>query len=239
VKSLALVLCVAGCTKATPIREGAKPDPGPAVAPAVAIPAPPAEAAAPATTTEAAWTDPAVVANLERDCKWEPAKANEGPPESPLACALEFEQSCAPDPCFDADQNTCKPACLKACSTCSSGCTSKCESCKRACKDDACKHDCAASCATCRDSCIREHDRCKSGKCGQAYTACHAKMAERWNKGGCSAACDVLNECQNKCDEAPHTPGACTKKCLAKFEPKCPPPFGEMCLFGARPTGAN
>lgn len=240
-----LLLSASACTGAQS-GPGAHPE-APPVASALAKPAaaPPTAradvAAADAGDPEdaKAWTDPAVAERLAADCRWRPTRGADKPyRESPLACGLDFEQSCVADPCFDDDQERCKPACVKTCQACGDGCASTCESCKAGCADDACRRACAARCGECHAACLREEDRCKTGTCGQAFAACHARLGAEWRRGGCTAECERVYDCAAACEDK-NPLGPCATACATKHMRRCPKRFATWCVAGAAPNGLS
>lgn len=190
------------------------------IRPAVAQSAPPAKAApVPAPAAQAppreeslptSWSDPRVLAELQKGCHFDPDSLPEaqrskwlgerGPGESsPLSCEAEFDQSCVYDPCFDSAERSCKPRCTSACKQCGQDCATSCESCRERCNDEACTAACARSCATCREGCVRQRDRCATGTCTEAYKACRTKLRSDWRKNECGQVCRSYVSCERRC----------------------------------------
>ena len=203
--------------------------------PASATPAP-TPTVTPDLSLAKAWTDSWVVSALAKDCRYEPEAESEDRP-SPLSCKLEFEQSCVPDPCFEASAHACKPACAKACDGCGAKCVKGCESCKAACKDDTCTKACAEKCGACRQECLTTMDSCATGTCGKAYAACQKKVSAEWKQGGCAAACTRVVPCVDECFQltAPGAAAKCNARC-EKLMGTCPSKFFTNCAMGAHPS---
>jgi hypothetical protein len=184
------------------------------------------------------WTEPDVVLALARDCRWMPpaedASGDAPGRASPLSCTLEFEQSCVPDPCFDEDQRTCKPACLRGCNDCADACGSRCETCKRDCRDEACRRSCASTCGWCHATCLKDKDRCTSGTCGDAYATCRKRLLAEWKRSACPAVCPRVRACLDKCYKGPE-PATCTERCQAQMG-ACPERYYSVCVMGGEPT---
>jgi hypothetical protein len=242
---VAMTLALAACT---PIATSTAPSDPPARAPARSDPAPrptPPSSSTPASTPSlapsegprgaSAWTDAVITDRLTKDCAWEPPVTSSADEPSPLACSLELEQSCLPDPCFDDDQQTCKPACKKACGDCAATCTKDCQSCKHLCADEGCRHACAATCGSCRQACLSVKDRCASGTCGQAYSACRKKLTEDWKRSTCKVVCPRVSQCAIACRTDDNVE-KCTAGCRKRLMAGCPERFLGMCLVGADPT---
>lgn len=181
-----------------------------------------------------AWTDPVVIDRLVSDCRWAPPEEPGAEKPPPLSCALAIpEQSCVPDPCFEARNQKCEPACKATCDGCGDTCAAGCESCKASCADDACRRTCATRCGECRQACLSTKDQCATGKCRLEQRACDAKLAAEWTQGGCTAACARFRAC-DACD-ADFESAACIK-CRARAMGQCPTRFEMMCAFGVDPT---
>ncbi|MGH7283285.1 MAG: hypothetical protein ACRELY_17300, partial [Polyangiaceae bacterium] len=143
-----------------------------------------------AATPIGAWTDPPIIAKLETDCAFDPAKLSEAQQKEmfgtgwgfrSLECGGDgFDQSCVYDPCFEGDGRTCKIECTKTCGTCADACTGTCMACKANCQDDVCRKACAPDCAKCKQDCLTSEDKCQSGKCTTVYEACRDKLVKDW-----------------------------------------------------------
>jgi hypothetical protein len=218
-----------------------RPDPGAAASSSSmlgAVPTrPQATSLASSGASEQAWTDPSVIQALVADCRWQPAQRQDGDP-GPLSCDLPFEQSCAPDPCFDKDQAECKPACRKACADCGAKCAATCDDCKRGCTDERCRRSCASICGDCRQACIRDRDHCATATCGQAFAAGSKKRLADWNAGPCKDPCPRVTNCAMACAaKFDHGPGYndCVAPCK-KLMGNCPISNFPICEVGAYPS---
>jgi hypothetical protein len=242
----ALALLVACSRSAEPKTGGAEiPHPGPAASAApephvdasVASPATPAIASAPTPPPETSWTDGAVVAELAKDCAYQPPDHDEMNP-SELSCKSGlFGQSCVADPCFDEDQQDCKPSCEKACNGCAGQCITACKACKKPCKDDDCKRTCAVTCGQCRQACLTAKDRCSTGTCGQAYSACSKRLQAEWKNSGCRSGCAAYYTCFEDCTRSEHDSTPCIDRCRKPLLRVCPAPLARMCVLnGGGPT---
>lgn len=209
-------------------------------APAASPSAPPRDAGPPAPPAPASWKDEAIVAELARDCAWEPPADDSSRDETPsgrpnlLSCKFLFEQSCVPDPCLDVQEETCKPKCTAGCDACGKRCVTGCGSCKRACQDDACKRACAASCGACRDACVGAADRCVTGGCGAAREKCNAARAASLakHKRACAKVCQMASECPGTCSAGGDMSG-CMAACRTRFlAGGCPSEFFGTCVMG-------
>jgi hypothetical protein len=180
-----------------------------------------------------AWTDPDVVVELATSCRFAPPKATTVGEISPLSCeAGMFDQSCVYDPCFNDNQDKCKPKCKSACDACATHCTSACETCKKPCKDDDCKMACATTCGACRQECLKEKDHCISGTCAAQYERCHTDWRARYFKSACPAACPKFRTCFDACTSTGDYDAACVDKCRAKARPACPGDLLILCENG-------
>jgi hypothetical protein len=234
-----IALALVACTRAPPIAaEKGTPSAAPAydAGPAPAALAPPPDAAPepPPGPGLVAWTDPDVVAELTKSCRFSPPKPK-GPDDSdvsPLLCeAAEFEQSCLYDPCFNDKQDKCKPKCKRGCDACAAKCTGACEACKKPCADDDCKKACATTCGACRQACLTEKDRCITGTCSEAYMACRKQWRARYDASKCPAACTKFKECQEPCFKSDQW-AACQEKCRALVAAACPADLMTLCEAG-------
>jgi hypothetical protein len=228
-----LALTLFACTRthdAKPIAaEKGTPSPPPTydAAPDVLVPAD----TAPPGPKMAAWTDPDVIAQLTASCQFAPPRPENELEESPLSCgAWEFEQSCLYDPCFDEEQQKCKPNCKRSCETCAAKCTGACEACKKPCQDDSCKRACATTCGACRQECLTEKDRCVTGTCAEGYTTCKERWEKRYEKSKCPAACPQFKACLDKCPPEPHWD--CAEKCRERVRAACPRDLMTLCEAG-------
>jgi hypothetical protein len=235
-----LALALLSCTRTQETKPIAadKGTPGPPVAydagsaPAALVMVDAAPKAPVAGPGMAAWTDPDVVAELTKSCRFEPPKPDDTYEASPLSCeAGMFGQSCAYDPCFNDNQDKCKPKCKRACDSCAAKCTDACESCKRPCKDEDCKKACATTCGACRQECVAANDRCISGTCGEEYDECRNRWRAHYKKSKCAAACPTFKECFNGCT-SDHWDGPCVQKCRAKVRSVCPDDLLSLCENG-------
>jgi hypothetical protein len=228
--------CRKDAAKARPVASpvapiAAAPQPAP---PPVAPPPPPA--AQPESPPVGAWTDPRVIAELVKDCKFDPDTLTEDQRKpwnknsypgsrSALSCKLGFEQSCVYDPCFDKERSDCRPKCAKSCSDCGTQCADACATCKASCHDDACKTACATQCASCRQDCVRVRDRCSTGTCTNQYRQCRKKLKSDWLGNNCPEVCRALMRCQKPCLRK-HPDGvdsldSCDKPCRPKDTHGC------------------
>lgn len=158
------------------------------------------------------WTDPRVLRELTKSCAFDP---DDLPPaqrgrwigeldaddESPLSCNVAMEQSCVYDPCFEEEEEACKPACTKTCQGCGKGCAARCEECKGGCKDDACRKACARGCGKCREACVRTRDRCATATCTAQYKVCRQKLRTSWRKNRCPQKCKTFQACEARCSK--------------------------------------
>lgn len=189
-----------------------------------------------APTPPASWSDPRVIAELAKNCAFDPDAipyeqrkqwTGELYPgkRSPLSCALSFDQSCVYDPCYDEETRECRPRCAKSCHDCGTACAATCETCKRACSDDNCRIACAKSCASCREGCVRTRDRCATGTCTEQFKQCRQKLKDDWLRKGCANVCRAYLRCQKPCiskhDKAGDAYEACTKPCEPKDNKGC------------------
>jgi hypothetical protein len=142
-----------------------------------------------------------------------------------------FDQSCAYDPCFDENQEKCKPKCRSACDACSAQCATACDGCKASCKDDDCKKACATTCGKCRQECVVANDRCASGTCLDSYKECRAKWKDRYQKSKCPGACDKFKACSEACPNDSHY-ADCSRGCRAKMTTACPGFLLTLCEYG-------
>jgi hypothetical protein len=237
-RSTWLAFALVACTRAPPIAaERGTPSSIPSydAGPAPAALAPPPDAAPEPTPGPGlvAWTDPDVVAELVKSCRFSPPKASDDSNASPLACeAAEFEQSCLYDPCFNDKQDKCKPKCRRGCDACAAKCTTACEACKAPCKDDDCKKTCATTCGACRQACVTDKDKCLSGTCFDSYMACRKSWRARYEASKCPAACAKFKECSEPCYQGGGGMGACLEKCRAKVAAACPGDLMTLCEAG-------
>ena len=200
-------------------------------------PPPPAATARPAAddpdvarkSLAASYNDPRIVAALARDCAWDPSKdperaslyKAEGPGDSvdPLLCELEMDQSCVYDPCYQTQEETCKPRCTTTCTSCKTTCKTGCETCKKGCTDASCQKTCATSCAACQQECVQSRDRCATGACTEEYKTCRKDLREGWKRNGCAKICQAYNRCQTRCqkdNEGKEKTWEICKKCAPK-----------------------
>jgi hypothetical protein len=236
-----LALCVVACS-------GAR-DPGPAPArPALdeVVPVPPpndgvAPTPAPISTDYSAWDDPFPLAELAKDCAWQPAAT---PPERtydtahPMLCEKVVDQVCAMDACLQSD-SSCYPQCTATCDGCAGLCIDGCETCKQGCRDDACRQGCAKSCAECRQGCLRELDQCTTGHCATVMQDCLHAQYEAWSKSTCDVVCPQVAACVDaKCPlEERWRGGACEDTCVDELMKPggCPAEFVNHCMARASP----
>jgi hypothetical protein len=198
-------------------------------------PPPPASASSstppPPSAPDPSWTDESVLAELTRDCAYQPPDHDAANP-SELSCKSGlFGQSCVADPCFDEDQKDCKPGCEKACNGCARECTKTCQACKRPCKDVDCERACAVTCGRCRQACLSAKDRCSTGTCGQAYSACSKRIQAQWKHSGCEKACPAYNACFEECNRSSSDTAPCYERCRKPLLRACPAPLAGMCMF--------
>jgi hypothetical protein len=195
-----------------------------------------------------------VIAELEKSCAFDPDRLSSeqatqwlGRAElgrsAPLSCHTPIEQSCVYDPCWNSEQDTCRPRCAKRCTSCGQECASGCEQCKAACQDTACRHACAERCASCRQDCLRSRDRCTTGTCSSEYRQCRRKQKADWLRNDCKAVCQQYLACQRPCIRKHERKGdsyeACTKPCEPKELRGCKMIFcGGNFGMGIDPTSA-
>jgi hypothetical protein len=221
---LALGLAGAGCSRGT-----VRPEPAPAVPSVTAssaaslVDASTGKPAAIDALAEAkAWTDPSAIDALASDCNVAVPKGtdDERTPTSPLTCALEWEQSCSHDPCFEKGQE-CHAACATTCDGCGTQCATTCGSCKATCAaggpGDACRRACATTTGACRQACLQSRDKCASVACTKAARVCEADERRKWKAGGCTGKCPAIDSCYMKCvdgktEDAEKCRGACQKR---------------------------
>ncbi len=139
---------------------------------------------------------------------------------SVMSCAVEADQSCSYDPCFNAGEEKCKPRCTTSCRGCGKGCATQCDACKKDCKDAACKRACATTCATCHEACVRERDHCATASCTDEYKACRTKMKVDWQAHGCNAVCVPYTSCIASCSKGGKDLDVCFKRCKPKGDTK-------------------
>jgi hypothetical protein len=179
--------------------------------------APDAAAIAAAPTDEApgtAWTDPDVVRGLAASCAFDPVMAHDSKGNiGPLACEIEFEQSCVADPCAEEQRETCAGACTATCRACADTCVSQCDACKSGCNDDACRRACAEKCGACRQTCVVARDRCATGDCVRRHAECRERRVKEWILNKCDAVCAPFDRCFNRCTEASPAPLDCAERC--------------------------
>lgn len=184
-----------------------------------------------------AWSDPRVLAELAKNCAFDPeslpaserkqwlGEHEEGDADSPLSCTASMEQSCIYDPCYDEQSSQCNPRCESTCKSCGKACASQCETCKTPCQDDACLMACANKCASCHESCVRKRDRCATGTCTEEYKKCRVKLRDAWTANGCTEICDKHTACKTACEaknESAKKQKDCDKACAApKSAAKC------------------
>lgn len=236
VVALVSMLLTGACTRRDTIgAEGPKPTPttpptaGPATtaAPVASASASAAPSAPPPPPPEAqkvaAWTDPEVVADLMKSCKWKPAKASNEADIDPLACEADmFDQSCVYDPCFYGVRQECREKCVRTCNSCGDGCAAKCETCKSSCKDDACREACAKQCGACHQDCLKAKDNCATATCNGVYEACDKSNRAKFTQSGCKKHCHPYESCFADCFNGPE---AARDKCLAA----CRKPLPAVC----------
>jgi hypothetical protein len=168
------------------------------------------------------WTDPRVVAELAKDCRFAPdinvhtddmgeLRANA------FTCSFAYSQTCEPDACAGPPMH-CQERCSATCTDCRDTCATSCESCKAGCTDDACRTKCASSCASCKQNCVRTLDRCDTGECNKAHADCRAKLVAAFRNPVCKVTCSAVGDCNSKCSAAA-APATCYEACDLKFDP--------------------
>lgn len=165
------------------------------------------------TPAPKSWDDPRVLAELTKNCAFDPeslpaserkqwlGEHDEGDGDSPLSCTASMEQSCVYDPCHDEQSRQCNPRCESKCRSCGKTCADKCEKCKTPCQDDACRMACAKKCASCHETCVRKRDRCATGTCTEEYKKCRVKLRDEWTANGCTEICETHSACKTACEE--------------------------------------
>jgi hypothetical protein len=247
--ALAVAVWIVACS-AAPRDPGAQ-EPSPPKPAATALvpssaPEPQASSSAPVSpapipTDYAAWDDPFPLAELAKDCAWQPAATTQealyskGP--HPMLCEKVAEQVCAMDACAQSDM-TCYPECTASCDGCFGECVGSCESCKQGCTDAACRRACATSCAGCRQECLRKLDHCTTAHCTEVMKECSKDQYARWEKSTCETVCPKVSDCVDKCPvEERWTGGACEDACAKKLMKPggCPSEWIHFCLGRATP----
>jgi hypothetical protein len=164
------------------------------------------------------WTDPRVVAALQKDCAFvPPAPPIENPMDRPanlFECQLSYQQTCAIVICGVGDERL-QEVCGGACGTCNVACVARCTECKNGCVDDSCRASCAANCANCHEQCGRTLDRCSTSERAEHRSKCMRHYGNLAANGG--AGCwKKCAERQEAC-EGHSLEGAALERCDARF----------------------
>lgn len=185
-----------------------------------------------------AWTDKAAIDALTTDCRVAVSSGDalhERARTSPLTCALEWEQSCTHDPCYEKNQE-CHAACASSCDGCGTQCAATCGSCKSACAagadGDACRRACAVTTGSCRQACLQTRDKCATAACAKAQTACEVEERRKWKAAGCTGKCLAINSCFMKCVDGAE---ADAEKCRGRCQKRWPGCDMMYCVMGSPP----
>jgi hypothetical protein len=157
------------------------------------------------------------------------ACAPQPPAENEAVCGDDYEQSCAPDDCWD-PYASCKQAPVTRCQECKFTCKNSCTDCRMKCGTDN-RQECVASCmeatrqceATCQKPVKAEHASCQA-----RYEACSQEAVREWNRT-CEAPCGHVFSCVDRCQQ--ENPAADRSTCLEQCDNQLPETCRESCLF--------
>lgn len=152
------------------------------------------------------------------------------PEEDGALCGNDYEQSCAPDGCWD-PYASCKEVSVTRCQECKFTCENSCADCRMKCGTDN-RQECVASCVEATRRCeakCQKPVKAERASCQARYEACSQEAEREWNRT-CKAPCDHVHSCVDRCTK--ENPAADRATCLEQCDDQLPETCSENCLYG-------
>ncbi|AKJ08045.1 hypothetical protein ATI61_107482 [Archangium gephyra] len=151
-------------------------------------------------------------------------------PQGEQMCGFAYDQSCAPDNCWEPYQS-CQEGAATACQECKSTCNSPCNSCRMKCGGTN-RKECVARCIEAARECEAECQApADSGykSCEAEYKTCSAEAAREWQRT-CERPCNRTKACVDNCQKK--NPGMNQWACIDRCDDRLPESCSHECLFG-------